>query len=97
MDNKNVIINRTLISTVIRGWNDPIDVSNTPPAPPMAAVHQRCVIVLQKLDETNSKMQITPNVNQNMFSDSFLGESSAIMFQTDSSLTVWLLFLHLLN
>ena len=51
---------------IIRGWNDVIDSSNTPPAPPMAVVHQRCVIVLHK----------------------FLSESSAIMFQKDSNLTV---------
>ena len=73
---------------IIRGWNDVIDSSNTPPAPPMAVVHQRCVIVLHKLDESNSKIQIEPNVIQNLFSDLFLSESSAIMFQKDSNLTV---------
>nr|CAH0099848.1 unnamed protein product [Daphnia galeata] len=79
---------RILVNMIIRGWNDAIDSSHTPPAPPMAVVHQRCVIVLLKLDESNSKIQIEPNVIQNLFSDLFLSESSAIMFQKDSSLTL---------
>jgi len=82
------IIIRILISTVIHGWDDLIDLTNTPPAPPMASVHQRCVIVLQKLDESNAKMQNEPNVNPNMISDLFLSESSAIMFKTEQTLTV---------
>ena len=38
------VINRILVDMIIRGWNDAIDSSNTPPAPPMAVEHQRCVL-----------------------------------------------------
>ncbi len=82
------MINRNLITTVIHGWDDLIDTTNTPPAPPMAGVHQRCVIVLQKLDEANAKKQVEPSVNPNMISDLFLSESSATMFKTEQTLTV---------
>ena len=35
------MINRILVNMIIRGWNDVIDSSNTPPAPPMAKLHPR--------------------------------------------------------
>ncbi|KAI9557611.1 hypothetical protein GHT06_017439 [Daphnia sinensis] len=79
---------RKLVATVIKGWDSPMDLSKTPPAPPMAAVHQRCVMILKELDEANSKLTAEPSDNLHVYSNLFLSECSAVMFQQDSSLTL---------
>lgn len=84
----NCSFNRKLVATVIKDWDSPMDLSKTPPAPPMAAVHQRCVMILKELDEANSELTVEPGDNLHMYSNLFLSECSAVMFQQDSSLTV---------
>ncbi len=60
----------------------------TPPAPPMTVVHQRCVLLLKHLDEENQKLELEPDANKHKYSDYFLSEISAIMFQQHSQLKV---------
>lgn len=74
---------------VTQSWEAPMDLSMTPPAPPLSLVHQRCVLLLKILDEKNQKLELEPDVNQHKFSDYFLSEISAVMFQQGSELTVW--------
>lgn len=65
-----------------------MDLSMTPPAPPMTVVHQRCVLLLKHLDEENEKLELEPDANKHKYSDFFLSEVSAIMFQQNSQLKV---------
>lgn len=79
------------MSFVIRCCEDPMDVSMTPPAPPMTAVHQRCVLLLKRLDEENYKIEIA---FPNFYSDHVLSEISYVMFQPHSTLTVPLFYIY---
>lgn len=65
-----------------------MDLSMTPPAPPLAVVHQRCVMLLKRLDEKYLMTVLEPVGNEHLFSDYFLSDVSSIVFQPGSTLTV---------
>lgn len=67
-----------------------MDLSMTPPAPPLAIVHQRCVILLKSLDEKYLTTAVEPIGSEHLFSDYFLSEVSSVIFQPGSSLTVYI-------
>ena len=76
------------MSMVIRDADGLLDISMTPPAPPLVATQQRCIILIKAADEKRVEIDLTNTVSPHFYSDAFLNEVSSCMFQTNSSLTV---------
>lgn len=79
-------MHRQLIALVLKDCDAALDLSMTPPAPPLVPTQQRCIVLLKAVDEKYAEMK--PENGPHFFSDAFLSELSSVMFQPKSTLTV---------
>jgi len=73
---------RHLIACVIKTADDLVDLSFTPPAPPMTVSQQRCLLLLRAIDTRHKELEqaVNPEYNLNLFTGFFLDELSHILF-----------------
>ena len=65
-----------------------LDLSMTPPAPPLTIVQQRIVALIKAVDEKNKELKVEGDYDPNLYCNYFLSEVSHMMFQPQSKLTV---------
>jgi hypothetical protein len=84
-----ILLNRKLLAAIIQNSDALLDLSMTPPAPPLTVAQQRCVALLRAVDLKNKELKVEADYDPNMYCNYFLSEVSHLMFQPMSKLTVF--------
>jgi len=87
-----------MIKTITKAVDVVPDNFMSPTATSLYATQQRCIILLKALDAKKVEIDSTKTYNSpHFYSDAFLSEVSNFMFQMNSSLTVILNNIYLIN
>ena len=76
------------MSSIINSSDSLLDLSMTPPAPPLTVAQQRCVALLKAVDLKNKELKVEADYDPNLYCNYFLNEICHLMFQPLSKLTV---------